>query len=115
MRTGYGIQQTNLIPAPLPLMDPPSKPHCLLLQTLQDSSKMRWKRLLLWLFATTAVAQSTDGISKLVNRRLPEHIDSFRFEINSNLTGDYDAYAVESSPDGTILVEGNSLSALSTG
>ncbi|KAJ5367734.1 hypothetical protein N7541_001675 [Penicillium brevicompactum] len=76
---------------------------------------MRWKRLLLWLFATTAVAQSTDGISKLVNRRLPEHIDSFRFEINSNLTGDYDAYAVESSPDGTILVEGNSLSALSTG
>lgn len=76
---------------------------------------MRWTQSLFWLGVTTAIAQSTDGISKLVNRRLPEHIDNFRFTINSNLTDAHDAYIVKGVPNGTILVEGNSLSALSTG
>lgn len=76
---------------------------------------MRWIKSLLWLYGATAFAQSTEGIYNLVKRRLPEHLDSFRFTLDTNLTGDYDAYVVTSAANGTIFVKGNSLSALSSG
>jgi alpha-N-acetylglucosaminidase len=75
---------------------------------------MRWIKSLLWFYGTTTIAQSTEGISNLVKRRLPEHIDNFRFILDANLTGDYDSYIVTSSLNGTISVKGNSLSALSS-
>jgi alpha-N-acetylglucosaminidase len=64
--------------------------------------------------------QLTQGILNLVQRRLPNHVDDFEFQIVVNGTGNstklvHDNYVVSSISDGKILVEGNSLSALSSG
>ncbi|KAH9212547.1 putative alpha-N-acetylglucosaminidase [Leptodontidium sp. 2 PMI_412] len=73
----------------------------------------------LWLTAALGglSALSTQGIESLVRRRLPAHIDDFEFRLlgNETSTGGNDVYSVSSSEDGKILVEGNSLSALSSG
>jgi alpha-N-acetylglucosaminidase len=74
--------------------------------------------------ATGAVAQypSTEGIYNLVQRRIPQHADSFQFSlVNATLTRfsasgrPNDQYVVSTSGDGKVLVEGNSLSALASG
>lgn len=81
---------------------------------------MQWIKSLFCLlfFTASAPAQSTDGIYSLVERRLPNHVDHFGFVIDkSNLTGTegYDQFVVSSAPNGSILVKGNSISALSSG
>lgn len=78
---------------------------------------MRWTKSLLWYFAASAVAQSTDGLYSLVKRRLPKHVDQFRFLVNSDPTdtGGYDQFTVRTAPNGTVLIEGSSISALSSG
>ncbi|KAL2010206.1 hypothetical protein VTN00DRAFT_6013 [Thermoascus crustaceus] len=88
---------------------------------------MRVLNLLAWVVVavstvSTAVvaasAPSTEGIRNLVKRRLPHHVDSFRFEL-VNVTASRkwtnDEYTVETGENGTILVQGNSLSALASG
>jgi alpha-N-acetylglucosaminidase len=75
---------------------------------------MRWISSLLWLAALT-VAQSTEGISNLVKRRLPNHLAHFQFTLDTNLEGKYDSYVVTNAPDGKVSVKGNTLSALSSG
>ncbi|KAJ5111598.1 hypothetical protein N7532_002133 [Penicillium argentinense] len=78
---------------------------------------MRWAHGLLWLYAASAAAQSVEGLYSLVKRRMPDHLDQFRFSINSSLThlDGYDQFRVQSAPNGTLLVEGCSISALSSG
>lgn len=79
---------------------------------------MRWSQSLLWLCAaSTVVAQSTHGLYDLVQRRLPNHADSFRFTLvnTTQNTTNYDQYVVSTALNGTILVQGSSLSALSSG
>lgn len=74
--------------------------------------------LLVGILAPAALSLSTDGIYNLVKRRLPQHADSFEFSLvnetekNANVN---DTYVVSGTSDGKILVEGNSLSALSSG
>lgn len=75
---------------------------------------MRWVKSLLWLVVVT-VAQSTEGITNLVKRRLPNHLDSFDFSLDTDLTGKYDTYVVTNAPNEKIAIKGNSLSALSSG
>ncbi|CAG8888802.1 unnamed protein product [Penicillium egyptiacum] len=75
---------------------------------------MRGIKSLLWLPAVT-VAQSTEGISNLVKRRLPDHVNDFHFTLDANLSGDYDSYVVTNALNGTISVKGTSVSALSSG
>ena len=65
----------------------------------------------------TRDSPSVAGVEALVQRRLPQHVDSFQFEIvnasqPNGLGGD--RYVV-SSAGGKILVQGNSLSALLSG
>ncbi|CAG8940203.1 unnamed protein product [Penicillium salamii] len=76
---------------------------------------MHWIQPIISFCLAAAVAQSTEGISKLVSRRLPDHIDSFQFIVDTSIAGSHDAYSVENAPNSTILVRGNSLSALSSG
>jgi alpha-N-acetylglucosaminidase len=67
-------------------------------------------------------SQSTQGIYNLLQRRMPQHADSFQFSL-VNVTGvasddgdqPFDRYVVSTLSNGTVLVEGNSLSALSSG
>lgn len=62
-------------------------------------------------------APSTAGIEALVQRRLPRHAHSLEFSIvNASLPGqENDSYTVSSTKNGKNLIEGNTLSALSTG
>ena len=86
---------------------------------------MQLLRLLIsWLGVVVfASAQSTRGIIDLVQRRLPNHVDDFTFRIledsmepiNTATNVSNDVYSVSSTPDGKILVEGNSLIALASG
>ncbi|KAK5789923.1 hypothetical protein VI817_007210 [Penicillium citrinum] len=78
---------------------------------------MWWSLLFVWGCATSAVAQSTEGLYSLVKRRLPNHVDHFQFSINSSLVedGGYDQFTVQTLPNRTVLVEGSSISALSSG
>ena len=79
----------------------------------------------MWLMtAVIAVrAQSTQGILDLVKRRLPDHVDGFEFRLTGNETFPIstairavnDEYTVSSTPEGKILVEGNSAIALASG
>ena len=79
--------------------------------------------ILIWIIFAVAVpaAQSTDGILNLVKRRLPNNVDDFEFRLLENnavpLTAKptNDEYSVSSTPDGKIMVEGNSLIALASG
>ncbi|KAJ5561889.1 hypothetical protein N7461_000650 [Penicillium sp. DV-2018c] len=75
---------------------------------------MRLVTSLLWLAALT-VAQSTEGLTNLVKRRLPNHVDEFHFTLDATLEGKYDSYVVTSAPNGTVSVRGTTLSALSSG
>ncbi|KAJ5115696.1 hypothetical protein N7456_000044 [Penicillium angulare] len=80
---------------------------------------MLWSKLLVGLLSASGVAAvSTDGLYSLVKRRLPNHVDDFRFNVVSNITGSdegYDQFTVKSEPNGTIIVQGTSISALSSG
>ena len=81
---------------------------------------MRFLRALcLGLFATSALAQSTEGIYDLVKRRLPNHVGSFHFSLVNSTSNSSsvknDAYVVSTTAHGTVHVEGNTLSALSSG
>lgn len=77
---------------------------------------MVWvKALLLGLCASTTFAQSLDGIYDLVRRRMPKHVDSFRFSLMDFNSTNNDQFVVSTAANGTILVQGNSLSALSYG
>lgn len=62
-------------------------------------------------------ALTTKGIEDLVKRRLPAHVDNFEFRLLEKWTRTVgkDAYRVSSLGNGSILVEGNTLSALSSG
>lgn len=79
--------------------------------------------LLLWASAALAsITASTDGVRNLVKRRLPDHIDDFKFRLTGDtveypITGQppIDNYVVSSTTDGKILVEGNSPIALASG
>jgi alpha-N-acetylglucosaminidase len=86
-------------------------------QVIPFITNMRWVSSLIWCCTTSAVAQSTEGLYNLVERRLPKHVDQFQFSINSNLThnGGYDQFTVKTAHNGTVLVEGSSISALSSG
>jgi hypothetical protein len=89
--------------------------------------KMRYLSVVVWaLFGVshaTAQAISTQGISDLVKRRIPQHADSFQFSLVNAIPSvilsaadkPNDQYVVSTSDDGKVLVEGNSLSALSSG
>lgn len=78
---------------------------------------MCWIKSLLWFCVASAVAQSTEGLYSLVKRRLPNHGDQFRFTLDANFgnSDGYDQYLVQTADNGTVLVHGNSLSALSSG
>ena len=79
---------------------------------------MRWFKSLLWLSAaSTVAAQSTEGISDLLHRRLPKHADNFRFTLvnTTQANNTHDKYVVSTAANGTVLVQGTSLSALSSG
>lgn len=78
--------------------------------------------LLLGILCQFSVAVSTQGLRDLVKRRLPDHVDSFAFSLNASFgtqDGNYirrnDHFEVSSASNGTILIQGNSLSALATG
>lgn len=62
-------------------------------------------------------AQSIQGLVDLLQRRLPDHVDDFEFQIRGNHTLGItnDEYVVSQTSVGKILVEGNSLSALASG
>jgi alpha-N-acetylglucosaminidase len=81
---------------------------------------MHWIKSLLWFCTATVSARSTQptqGISDLVKRRLPNHLHNFQFTLDAfhDTDNKYDSYVVSSGSNGTILVKGNSLSALSSG
>jgi alpha-N-acetylglucosaminidase len=87
----------------------------------------RWIWLLLSTLAVLIAATetpSTAGLTDLVQRRIPQHVDSFIFQINANNTEHSDVVSQTSRPldeytvsstSGKILIEGNSLSALAAG
>jgi alpha-N-acetylglucosaminidase len=79
---------------------------------------MWWtKALLCTVLAGTGLAQSTQGIYNLLQRRMPSHAHSFELslvESIGNATA-YDQYEVSSNSEGKILVRGTTLSALSSG
>lgn len=65
-------------------------------------------------------SQSTQGIVDLVQRRLPDHVDDFKFQLLGEAKGNStnpvnDKYIVSSTTDGKVLIEGNSLIALASG
>lgn len=86
---------------------------------------MQFSVCLVWLMtAVVAVrTQSIQGILDLVKRRLPDHVDRFEFchtgnetfPISTAIRAINDEYTVSSTPDGKILVEGNSVIALASG
>lgn len=68
--------------------------------------------------ANAAADASTTGIRALVQRRLPQHVDSFQFELVNASTAaarNNDTYLVSTTKDGKILVQGNTLSSLLSG
>lgn len=70
-----------------------------------------------WNIALTA---STAGLYSLVERRLPSHCGQFEFHLegvhaNTASEAQNDRYTVSTASNGSIIVQGNSLSALSTG
>jgi alpha-N-acetylglucosaminidase len=61
---------------------------------------------------------ATAGVEALVKRRLPHHAPSFQFELvnaTSSSSRGNDSYLVSSEQDGSILIQGNTLSALLSG
>lgn len=82
---------------------------------------MRAFKSCVWLLSAIGAAASsldpTAGVESLVKRRLPQHVDSFEFVLEpaqgSGLTND--SYAVSSTKDGKIRIEGTTTSALLSG
>lgn len=70
----------------------------------------------LLLFAVPTHQATTEGIIGLVQRLLPNHVDSFEFQLGDpkNAT-ENDHYQISSASNGKILVAGNSVSALASG
>lgn len=87
--------------------------------TLETSlPAMKWSRLLVGFFAASgAIAHPTDALYDLVKRRLPSHVDEFHFSLVPNTTAaeGYDHFKVQTTQNGTVLVQGSSISALSSG
>lgn len=74
--------------------------------------------LLLFLLSFGRVTHQTTtaGINSLVQRLLPNHVDSFEFQLrNQKNATENDSYNVSSASNGKIVVAGNSLSALAVG
>ncbi|EPS27157.1 putative alpha-N-acetylglucosaminidase [Penicillium oxalicum 114-2] len=74
--------------------------------------------VIVWLLAAASYAQSTTGLYGLLRRRLPNHVDRFRFTVDATCcseTQGYDHYVVTDGHNGTISIRGSSISALSTG
>jgi alpha-N-acetylglucosaminidase len=74
------------------------------------------------LFVGSASAEYAQGIYDLVRRRMPQHADSFQFSLLDTVQNppDHtdqvtDQYIISTPQNGTVLIEGNSLSALSYG
>lgn len=75
------------------------------------------------LLTTAAVGgqHPTQGIIDLLRRRLPDQVDNFVFSLNSSShksiseSRHRDVYTVSTQANGSILVEGNSPSALAAG
>lgn len=72
--------------------------------------------------AGAASADYVQGIYDLVKRRMPQHADSFQFSLLDTVQNQSyhknqvtDQYIVSTLQNGTVLVEGNSLSALTYG
>lgn len=83
---------------------------------------MRFSSILTSLVAATtlvtAQTANVSGIVALVKRRLPSHVNDFKFAVTSDcLTNStaHDTYIVSTPKNGTVLIQGSSLSALSTG
>ncbi|KAI0434497.1 glycoside hydrolase family 89 protein [Xylaria sp. FL1042] len=83
-----------------------------------------------WAFAAGVAAlrttASTTGVESLVRRRLPQHAESFQFEIVEGLGADgnetgtedervNDSYVVSSACNGKVIVQGNTVGALLAG
>ena len=67
---------------------------------------------------TTALTTSTNGLYSLIERRLPSHRGHFEFhleEAHNSSTTQNDGYSISTASNGSIVVSGSSLSALSTG
>lgn len=78
--------------------------------------------LLIFLFAVlarSAQAQSTEGITRFLERRLPNHVDDFTFSLTDPARKSEhwvnDEYIVSTSSDGKVHIEGNSLSGILQG
>jgi alpha-N-acetylglucosaminidase len=68
--------------------------------------------------ADAAANVSTAGVEALIQRRLPQHVHSFQFDLVNVSTAavkENDTYVVSSSNHGKILVQGNTPSALLSG
>lgn len=88
---------------------------------------MRYLSVLIWVGLSVATAStqtiSTQGIYDLVKRRIPQYSDSFQFSLVNAIPTVFlsasdkpnDQYVISSTSDGKVLIEGNSLSALSSG
>ncbi|XPS77214.1 Alpha-N-acetylglucosaminidase [Ascochyta lentis] len=78
---------------------------------------MRFSILSLWACIwATGLSTSTSGLYSLVERRLPSHCGSIEFQLDAEHgNGTNDAYTVSTASNGSLIVHGNSLSALSTG
>lgn len=71
----------------------------------------------------SALQHSTKGITDLLKRRLPNHIDAFVFKlthqqqvpIRSSTNVSNDAYTISATEDEKILITGNSPIAIATG
>jgi hypothetical protein len=88
----------------------------LMLKTLTMTQLTFFFLTLLLLFTVPTHQAGTDGISNLVQRLIPNHADSFEFQLVSQKNDtDNDNYHVSSASDGKILVAGNSISALAVG
>ena len=67
---------------------------------------------------TTALTTSTNGLYSLIERRLPSHCGHFKFhleEAHNSSAPQNDKYAISTAANGSVIVSGSSLSALSTG
>lgn len=80
---------------------------------------MRWHIIILTLvsFFCSSDCSPTSGLTDLVRRRLPDHVDKFTFDLtpeNHTAGVTNDRYSV-SCNDGKVTIEGNSISALASG
>lgn len=67
---------------------------------------------------TSALTTSTDGLYSLIERRLPSHRGKIKLHLeaaNNSTAAANDNYAISTASNGSILVSGSSLSALSAG